>query len=91
MSLLYKIAETKKFSKEISLPNAQPFHPKIKDVIYPQLQKNPFFGPNIKRLKGEMSGVYRYRIGNYRLFYTIDENDKTVFILHFVDRKEAYR
>jgi len=67
------------------------YYSKIKDIIYPVLRNNPFLGPNIKRLKGELSFIYRYRIGNYRLFYTIDSNKKIVFILDFMHRKDAYR
>jgi len=28
--------------------------------------------PNIKSLKGELSGYYRYRLGDYRVIYEID-------------------
>ena len=66
-------------------------YPKIKNYVYPILRDNPFFGPNIKRLKGEFSDVYRYRIGDYRLFYTIDEGTVTVFVLSLDHRKNAYR
>lgn len=55
------------------------------------LRENPFFGPNIKRLKGEFADVYRYRIGDYRLFYTVEQSKVTVFILRLDHRKEAYR
>jgi len=41
---------------------------KITDFVYPQLRSNPFFWPNIKRLKGEFEDYYRYRIVNFRLF-----------------------
>jgi mRNA interferase RelE/StbE len=34
--------------------------------------------------------TWRYRIGKYRLFYVIDENEKTVYILSIDLRKEAY-
>jgi mRNA interferase RelE/StbE len=55
------------------------------------LRNSPFFGPNIKRLKGEFKSIYRYRIGNYRLFYTLDFEKKVVFILDITHRKDAYR
>jgi mRNA interferase RelE/StbE len=64
---------------------------KIKQDIYPVLRNNPFFGPNIKRLKGELSSIYRYRIGNYRLFYSVDTEKRLVFILDLEQRKDAYR
>ena len=44
---------------------------KIKNFVYPQLRENPFHGTNIKKLKDNLEGYYRYRIGNYRLFYLI--------------------
>jgi mRNA interferase RelE/StbE len=64
---------------------------KIKGNIYPVLRNSPFLGPNIKRLKGELSTIYRYRIGAYRLFYTIDFEKKLVLILDFMPRKDAYK
>lgn len=64
---------------------------KIYDYIYPQLRRNPYFGHNIKKLKGDYADIYRYRIGNHRLFYTIEESKVTVFILDIADRKDAYK
>lgn len=37
---------------------------KISDYVYPQLRDDPFFGTNIKKLKEELEGLYRYRAGN---------------------------
>jgi mRNA interferase RelE/StbE len=55
------------------------------------LRNNPFFGPNIKRLKGEFASIFRYRIGNFRIFYTVNQEKKLVFILDISHRKDAYR
>jgi len=86
----FKIAETKEFKKLIRKPELNSFYTKIKDVIYPQLKSNPFFGPNIKKLKGEFEGLYRYRIGNYRLFYKVDNYKIIVFIITLKRRKDLY-
>jgi mRNA interferase RelE/StbE len=43
------------------------------------LEQNPRTHPNIKALKGDYSGYYRYRIGDYRVIYSI--NDKLVQVL----------
>ncbi|MBN1617271.1 MAG: type II toxin-antitoxin system RelE/ParE family toxin [Spirochaetales bacterium] len=51
------------------------------DYVYPILRTNPYFGPNIKKLKGEYKELYRFRIGDYRLFYKISEETVIVFIL----------
>lgn len=87
----FKIAETITFSRQIaSLRNAK-IYEKIKNYIYPQLRNNPFFGPNIKKLKGGYSDVYRYRIGDYRLFYKIADENHVVIIASINNRKEPYR
>ena len=86
----FKIAETKSFRKEIQKPELTEVYEKIVKFVYPQLRSNPFFGPNIKKLKGELDGLYRFRVGNYRLFYKVDENKVLVFILRLKHRKEAY-
>lgn len=86
----FKIAETKTFVKAKKKIN-QKLYQKINDVVYPQLRNNPYFGANIKKLKGEFEGVYRYRIGNYRLFYLIDDQKVIVFVIDSKQRKDAYK
>ena len=87
----YTIAETETFLKKINKPEYKKIYSKINDYIYPILQQNPFFGLNIKRLKGNFSDYYRYRIGNYRLFYKISQNEVIIFIIDIDHRKDAYR
>ena len=48
-------------------------------------------GANIKRLQGEFSDFYRYRLGDYRLFYTIDEEDTVVIVADLRSRQASYR
>ncbi len=81
----FKIAQTKEFEKNIKKLDSK-IYTKIKNIVYPQLKKNPFFGTNIKKLKGEYEDVYRYRIGNYRLFYIID-NDKVVIVVTTISHR----
>ncbi len=84
------IAETELFVKKIQKSEFKRIYQKIKDVVYPQLKANPFYGPNIKKLKGEFADIYRYRIGEYRLFNTIDTNKIIVFVINISHRKESY-
>jgi mRNA interferase RelE/StbE len=86
----FKIAETSSFQKNINKLKYNKLYPKIKEYVYPILRKNPYFGPNIKRLKGTLAGIYRYRIGDYRLFYEIDEEKIIIFIIDIEGRKDAY-
>ena len=87
----YKIAETNTFQKKISSAAYKSLYRKITDYIYPILRENPFFGANIKKLRGNLKDVYRYRIGDYRLFYMVSEETVIVFMLDIEARKDAYR
>ena len=87
----YRIAETETFQKKMESASFRRQYPRIVKTIYPRLRSNPSYGPNIKRLRGELSAVFRYRIGDYRLFYSIDAQRDTVFVLDPVHRKDAYR
>ena len=87
----YRIAETDTFQKKMESAAFRRPYTRIVRTIYPRLRSNPYYGPNIKRLRGELSAVFRYRIGDYRLFYSIDTQRNTVFVLDLVHRKDAYR
>ncbi|MCK4541934.1 MAG: type II toxin-antitoxin system RelE/ParE family toxin [Spirochaetales bacterium] len=86
----FKIAETESFIKKIEKPKYRRLYKKIVEYIYPMLKRNPYFGPNIKRLKGQYSDFYRYRIGDYRLFYKIENENIMIFIIDIAHRKNAY-
>jgi mRNA interferase RelE/StbE len=64
---------------------------KITGDVYPLLKNNPFYGVNIKKLKGVYKDIYRFRIGEYRLFYKINEQDSIRFILNIENRQDAYK
>ncbi len=91
MSDDYKIAETESFQKKIEKQQFKRLYKKITEYVYPLIKRNPHYGPNIKRLKGEYSEFYRYRIGDYRLFYTIQESKIIIYIIDIAHRKDAYR
>jgi len=87
----FKIAETDTFSSKLSNPKYNKIYKKISDYVYPQLRGNPFFGTNIKKLKEEFEGLYRYRISKYRIFYKLENDKILVIILDIDDRKDAYK
>jgi mRNA interferase RelE/StbE len=86
----YKLAETETFSKKINTRKYSHLYKRISEDVYPVLRNNPFFGVNIKKLKGEYKEIYRFRIGDYRLFYKVDEKEFIVFIIDIENRKDAY-
>jgi mRNA interferase RelE/StbE len=55
-----------------------------------QIEQTPLLHPNIKALKGDFAGYYRYRIGDYRVIYSIDDEIVQVFVVAIVHRSEAY-
>ena len=87
----YRIAETETFEKKIKSTKYKSLYKKIKEYVYPILRKNPYFGSNIKKLKSDYKDLYRFRIGDYRLFYKISEDTVIVFIIDIETRKDAYK
>ena len=63
---------------------------KLRSFVYPQLREQPYFGANIKKLKGFEPETWRYRIGSYRFFYIVDEREKTVFMIAADTRQKGY-
>ena len=63
---------------------------KLRDFVYPQLKEQPFFGKNIKKLRNYTPETWRYRVGNYRFFYEIDEKENIVYMIAAEHRSEAY-
>jgi mRNA interferase RelE/StbE len=54
------------------------------------LEQEPRAGNNVKPLKGQFSGAYRYRVGDLRVVYTINDASMTVFVITIANRKDAY-
>ena len=87
----YKIAETKTFKKIIKNNIFQDKINNFRKEIYPKIKNNPFSGLNIKKLKGKIDNLFRYRIGKYRLLYFVDKEKKIIFISNIQHRKNAYK
>ncbi len=89
----FKIFETGQFLKDIKQDfsgQKERIKTKLTQYVYPQLKQNPYFGKNIKKLKGYLPETWRYRIGSYRFFYEIDEQKKIVFLTAADNRQSAY-
>lgn len=89
----YNIFETDEFIKKvgkISNRDKSFIEKKLLQHIYPQLREEPHYGNNIKKLIDYKPETWRYRIGKYRLFYVINEIEKTIYVLSIDLRKDAY-
>ena len=54
------------------------------------LVQNPLYGPNIVKLKGQYAGLYRFRVGRYRIIYSIETQNRRCFIRGIYQRGRAY-
>jgi len=52
------------------------------------LKTNPYQG---KCLKGKLLGDYSFRVGDYRIIYTVHRNTLVVYIIDLGQRREIYR
>jgi mRNA interferase RelE/StbE len=57
---------------------------------FQSVEKNPREGNNVKALKGRLAGSYRYRIGDLRVVYTINDQSVTVFVITIANRSDVY-
>lgn len=44
-----------------------------------------------KALTGSLAGVWRYRVGDYRILCDIEDNELVVIIIDVAHRREVYR
>lgn len=89
----FNIFETDQFIKNLAQDfkgQSKRVTDKLRTYIYPQLQENPYYGKNIKKLKNYKPETWRYRIGDYRFFYTIDDTEHIVYMIAADDRKDSY-
>lgn len=90
----FRIFETDEFHKrlkKLSSRDAVFLRRKLDTFVYPQLRSEPFWGNNIKKLQRYTPDTWRYRIGKFRVFYVVDQEELILYILTVDDRKDAYR
>ena len=57
---------------------------------FERLEVDPRQGNNIKRLTGEWAGYLRYRVGDWRLIYRVEDATDQVYVLTIGHRREIY-
>jgi mRNA interferase RelE/StbE len=89
----YRIFETEQFRKDLqSIARAghEEIDRRLRRSVYPQLRGHPHFGPHMRKLKGYASETWRYRIGSWRFFYEIDDQEQVVSMIAASHRGSAY-
>ena len=54
------------------------------------LEQQPYSHPNIKALKGDFKGFYRFRVGDWRVIYRVNEQEHRVYISEIAHRRDIY-
>lgn len=84
---MFKIKIHRKAAKEIMrLPTS--IRERILDTIR-NMKSNPFSG-DVKPIRG-LQGVFRKRVGDYRIAFAIDFENKIIVILRVGHRKSFYK
>ncbi len=55
------------------------------------LEVDPFSSKKVKRLHGKLEGLHRYRVGKFRMVFTILAQEKEVRILAIASRGSIYK
>ena len=90
----YRVFETDNFIRDLEKirgRNKTLIENKLIKTTYPQLIVEPHYGNNINKLKNYIPETWRYRIGNYRVFYEINDNEKIVYMIGISTRQNAYK
>ena len=89
----YRIFETERFRKDlhsITRAGRKAIIVRLRRSVYWQLREYPHFGPHIRKLKGYAPETWRYRIGSWRFFYEIDDEERVVSMIAASHRGSAY-
>jgi len=84
--LKYKVIYHKNIKKDLrklDTKTIRVFFKAVKEIIL----KDPYQGIG---LKGKYRGLWKYRIGNYRIIYSITDNELIILILRMRHRKNVY-
>jgi mRNA interferase RelE/StbE len=63
---------------------------RIADVI-DVIARNPHLDSHIKKLKGDLKHMHRFRMGDLRILYEIDDEQETVWLKTIEWRGSAYK
>ncbi len=89
----FTIFETEEFQKgleKLTVRECRFIRRKVAEYVYPQLRSDPFLGPSIKKLRGYQPDTWRYRVGKFRSFFSVDQSERIVFVLSVDNRRDAY-
>ncbi len=84
---MFRVVLHKKALREL-----QKLSPSLRERIVSalrELARNPFTG-DVKPIKG-IKGLYRRRVGKYRIIYVVDFEENVIVVLRIAPREKAYK
>lgn len=84
---MYEIRFKSNIQKELRRLG-EPQGQQIIEALYSKLACDPKQG---KPLKGKHKGLWRYRVGNYRIIYTFNDKELWILVLEIDHRKDVYK
>ena len=84
--MTYSLRIKRSAAKELAA--ISPPHKKRIAAAIDELRTEPHRG---SALKGELTGLRRIRVGDYRVVYEIDEGEVVVLVIRIAHRRDVYR
>lgn len=85
---MWKIKWDSKAEKQF-LNLDHPLRKRILNVIHSKLLRNPDI--HLIPLVGDKAGMYKFRVGDYRLLCNKNDNELVILVVKVKHRKEVYR
>ncbi len=85
--MAYKLLFDDKVTKDLKNID-KPWQKKILEAITTKLIEDPYIG---KKLVGDLSSYYRYRVNDYRIIYEILEDEIILVVIKIKHRKDVYK
>ncbi len=68
-----------------------PKHKRQINKAIEDLRHDPIRGPRVAALQGELAGLHRLRVGEYRVVYEVDTSRHEVFVFAIGPRGDVYK
>jgi mRNA interferase RelE/StbE len=69
----------------------KPLQKRIASFLLDRLQTTDNPRSTGKALQGQLSGLWRYRVGDFRLLCRIEDNELIILVIEIGHRKEIYK
>ncbi|MDQ1354049.1 MAG: mRNA interferase RelE/StbE [Acidobacteriota bacterium] len=68
----------------------QPQKKRIKKLLH-DLALNPSNHPNVKSMVGEWAGYRRFRVGDIRIIFWVENSEETIYVDYVGPRGDVYK